>query len=106
MASNGSKHCRKTSHRLLRAHVPELLSDTRQQPFIGLELLMISDKTHILQTPHVQFLRDAEEEADEEEVKYMCNVYDELTLLSNVNSLMLPLFNGCFFFRFSFSHLF
>ncbi|CAN6814356.1 unnamed protein product [Brassica oleracea var. botrytis] len=59
MASNGSKHCRKTSHRLLRAHVPELLSDARQQPFIGLELLMINDK----------FLRDAEEEADEEEVK-------------------------------------
>ncbi|CAN6831495.1 unnamed protein product [Brassica oleracea] len=28
MASKGSKHCRKTSHRLLRAHVPELLSDT------------------------------------------------------------------------------
>ncbi|CAF1791936.1 hypothetical protein HID58_089908 [Brassica napus] len=69
MASNGSKHCRKISHRLFRAHVPELLSDTRQQPFIGLELLMINDKTHILQTPHVQFLRDAEEEADEEEVK-------------------------------------
>ncbi|KAL0648796.1 hypothetical protein Bca4012_047087 [Brassica carinata] len=59
MASNGSKHCRKISHRLFRAHVPELLSDTRQQPFIGLELLMINDK----------FLRDAEEEADEEEVK-------------------------------------
>ncbi|KAF3504263.1 hypothetical protein F2Q69_00045713 [Brassica cretica] len=59
MASNGSKHCHKISHRLLRAHVPELLSDTRQQPFIGLELLMINDK----------FLRDAEEEADEEEVK-------------------------------------
>ncbi|KAF3580578.1 hypothetical protein DY000_02033798 [Brassica cretica] len=59
MASKGSKHCRKTYHRLLRAHVPELLSDTRQQPFIGLELLMINDK----------FLRDAEEEADEEEVK-------------------------------------
>ncbi|WZZ53685.1 hypothetical protein YC2023_053792 [Brassica napus] len=46
MASKGSKHCRKTSHRLLRAHVPELLSDTRQQPFIGLELLMINDKNH------------------------------------------------------------
>ncbi|KAF2575636.1 hypothetical protein F2Q70_00006766 [Brassica cretica] len=59
MASNGSKHCRKISPRLFRAHVPELLSDTRQQPFIGLELLMINDK----------FLRDAEEEADEEEVK-------------------------------------
>ncbi|CAN6867116.1 unnamed protein product [Brassica oleracea] len=44
MASNGSKHCRKISHRLFRAHVPELLSDTRQQPFIGLELLMINDK--------------------------------------------------------------
>lgn len=44
MASNGCRHCCKTSHRLLRAHVAELLSDTRQQPFIGLELLMIYDK--------------------------------------------------------------
>ncbi|CAF2048798.1 BnaA09g38460D [Brassica napus] len=69
MASNGCRHCCKTSHRLLRAHVAELLSDTRQQPFIGLELLMIYDKTHILQTPHVQFLQDAEEEADEEDAK-------------------------------------
>ncbi|CAG7866053.1 unnamed protein product [Brassica rapa] len=69
MASNGCRHCCKTSHRLLRAHVAELLSDTQQQPFIGLELLMIYDKTHILQTPHVQFLQDAEEEADEEDAK-------------------------------------
>ncbi|KAH0889604.1 hypothetical protein HID58_052033 [Brassica napus] len=73
MASNGSKHCRKTSHHLLRAHVPELLSDARQQPFIGLELLMINDKRgeggDVADSFKLWFLRDAEEEADEEEVK-------------------------------------